>query len=174
MCCTTGLSHLPLRSLRRGRVDQAARGMLATSRATTRRAKMFWNRSGDERAWHTWQRLAPYADVPPPRAGLRGESTTMFGYVRSVYQHGRRGDKAMVDFGGAGVWDTWWEGMRPLSRTWVLVAVHVWLPPGTHSGKPVLWIDAWDEQHPGNLAKRADRHGRRLARDQRRQRSRSR
>jgi hypothetical protein len=135
---------------------------------------MFWRRRGDEQAWHTWQRLEPYANAPRPQAGQRGQSTTLLGYVQGVYQHGRRGDKAMVDFGSAGVWDTWWEGMRPLPRTWVLVAVHVWMPPGTHSGQAVLWIDDRHEQHPGNLVKRANRHTLRLVRDQQRQQRRSR
>ena len=97
----------------------------------------------------------------------------MLGLVQRVYQNGRRGDKAMVNFGAAGVWDTWWEGMRPPSGSWVLVSVHLWLPPGTHSGRPVLWVDALHEAHPGNLAIRADRHVQRLFRDLERHKRRS-
>jgi hypothetical protein len=128
---------------------------------------MFWRRRGDEKAWHVWQRLEPYANAPVPR-GER-ESAPLLGHVQRVYQHGRRGDKAVVNFGAAGIWDTWWEGMRPRARSWVLVAVHLWLPPGTHSGEPVLWIDQCYEEHSGNLNERANRYARRLLRDQQRE-----
>jgi hypothetical protein len=129
---------------------------------------MFWRRRGDERAWHIWQRLAPYANPPKPQVTPRGESTPMLGYLQGVYLRGRRGDKATVDLGTAGVWDSWWEGMRPPSRAWVLISVHLWMPPGTHSGEPVLWIDEWHEEHPGDLPNRAARHARRLARAEQR------
>jgi hypothetical protein len=127
---------------------------------------MFGRQQGDEQAWHAWQRLAPYMNCPPPPAGPRGQSAIMLGKVQQVYQNGRRGDKAMVNFGIAGVWDTWWEGMRPRSGNWVLVSVHLWIPPGTHSGQPVLWVDNLYEAHPGDLAMRAERHTQRLSRDQ--------
>lgn len=86
-----------------------------------------------------------------------------------MYQHGRRGDKAEVSFGAAGIWDTWWEGMRPRAGNWVLVEVHLWLPPGTHSGEPVLWVEQCYEEHSRNLNERANRHVRRLLRAQRRE-----
>ena len=52
-----------------------------------------------------------------------------------------------------------WQRLEPYAN------VHVWLPPGTHSGRPVVWIDDWFEDHPANLVQRADRHIRRLFRD---------
>jgi hypothetical protein len=126
---------------------------------------MFGRRQDDEQAWYAWQRLAPYSNSPPPPPGPRGQSVMMLGKVQQVYQNGRRGDKAMVNFGNAGVWDTWWEGMRPRSGDWVLVSVHLWTPPGTHSGQPVLWVDNLYEAHPGDLTMRAERHVQRLSRD---------
>ena len=35
-----------------------------------------------------------------------------------------------------------WQRLEPYAN------VHAWLPPGTHSGRPVAWIDDWFEDHP--------------------------
>jgi hypothetical protein len=83
-----------------------------------------------------------------------------------IYQHAHRGSKALVDFGPLGPQDTWWPSMRPPKGNWVVVRVHLWLPPGTHSGRHVLWVDQWESWAPGDVRQRAMRHERRMAKEQ--------
>jgi hypothetical protein len=121
-----------------------------------------WRR--DEYAWRVWQGLAPRL---PQRFPAEWESISMSGRVVRVYQRARRGTKATVDFGPVlGVQDTWWPFMRAPKGRWVVVTVHLWSPPGTHSGRHVLWVDHWESWAPGDTAQRARRHQRRLEKEQ--------
>lgn len=119
-----------------------------------------FGRRRDAKAHEEWSRLTPYTRAPAP-VGRR--SQTMLGRVEQVYQKARRGTKVIVWFDGAGQWDTWWEGRHPKAGSWVLIDCHLWTPPGTHSGAPVLWVDAWRGTWSNRLKQRADRHRQRLA-----------
>ncbi len=113
---------------------------------------MFGRRRRDERAWRTWGELTTQRRAP-------GQ---MVGQVSHVYQHAKRGSKAIVDFGpGLGRLDTWWPGSRPKLGQWVLVRAHRWTPPGTHSGTYVWWIDGVDGIWPADLRTRAERFAKR-------------
>lgn len=113
----------------------------------------------DEHAWGVWQNLAPL--VPSSFFAL-DSGRPIAGRVYRVYQQARRGTKAVVHFGDAvGPQDTWWEHMRPAANQWVVVRTHLWLPPGTHSGQQVVWIDAWESWAAGDVSWRAQRHERR-------------
>ncbi|WP_103382325.1 hypothetical protein [Pseudonocardia dioxanivorans] len=125
---------------------------------------MFGRRRKDAAAWEVVQSVvAPHYPVAAPRADW--ERRRMAGNVIQVYQRAPSGTKVLVDFGAhAGCWDTWWKGRRPANGCWVLVDCHLWVPPGTHSGQPVLWVDSWLGEWPGDLLLRARRHERRLGR----------
>jgi hypothetical protein len=121
-----------------------------------------WRR--DEYASRVWQGIDPLipARFPNPLEVMR-----MAGRVSRVYQRARRGSKVLVDFGPAlGTQDTWWERMRPPVNNWVVVHAHLWLPPGTHSERPVLWVDHWESWAPGDTRMRALRHQRKLEKEQ--------
>jgi len=88
------------------------------------------------------------------------------GYVIRIYQRAATGSKVLVDFGDTvGVQDTWWPKTCPEVGSWVLVYVHLWLPPGTHSDEPVLWVDSWESQLRKVALKRALRYQARLDRE---------
>lgn len=90
----------------------------------------------------------------------------MAGRVVRIYQHARRGSKALVDFGPVvGTQDTWWEFMRPPVGSWVIAHAHLWLPPGTHSEQQVLWVDHWESWASGDTPMRARRHRRRMEKE---------
>jgi hypothetical protein len=126
-----------------------------------------WRR--DEYAWRVWQEIEPaiptrlpepWSETDPP------EVMRMAGRVVRIYQHARRGSKALVDFGPAvGTQDTWWEDARPPVGHWVIVHAHLWLPPGTHSEGQVLWVDRWESWASGDVHLRAGRHQRRLEKE---------
>lgn len=98
------------------------------------------------------------------------EELRMAGRVLRIHQRARRGNKALVDFGSViGTQDTWWEHLRPPVGNWVIVHAHLWLPPGTHSGNQVLWIDRWESWAAGDTPKRARRHQRRMEKEAARQ-----
>ena len=127
-----------------------------------------WRRN--EHAWGVWQGLGP---LIPARLPHNGETMVMAGRVVRIYQRARRGSKATVWFGSSvGTQDTWWEHMQPPVDQWVVVHVHPWFPPGTHSGRMVLWVDHWEWWAPGDVQWRAQRHQRRLERENRTQESR--
>ena len=87
----------------------------------------------------------------------------MAGRVMRIYQHARRGSKALVYFCSVlGRQDTWWPYMRPPVNNWVVVQTHLWLPPGTHSEQQVFWVDKWESWAPGDIQMRASRHRRRM------------
>jgi hypothetical protein len=117
-----------------------------------------WRR--DEYAWRVWQGLEPLLPTAYPPAW---QSVSMAGRVVRIYQRAHRGSKAVVDFGPLGSQDTWWPSMRPPVGKWVVVSVRLWLPPGTHSGRHVLWVDHWESWAPGDVHRRAMRHERRVA-----------
>lgn len=124
---------------------------------------MFGRRRIDEAAWYALQHhMAGYLNQRTPE--LKWYQEPMLGRVDRVYQHARGGTKVIVDFGGGGRWDTWWPNSRPSPGHWVLVDCHLWYPPGTHSGRPVVWIDAWHQQWSDKAVRRAKRHERRLDR----------
>ena len=117
----------------------------------------------DERAWETWQNLAPL--VPSSFAAL-DSGQPVAGRVSRIYQQAQRGTKAVVHFGLAvGPQDTWWEQMRPVTNQWVVVRTHLWFPPGTHSGQHVVWINGWESRAAGDVYTRALRHERRLEKE---------
>ncbi|MGH2940453.1 MAG: hypothetical protein ACRDPE_20285 [Solirubrobacterales bacterium] len=117
----------------------------------------------DEHAWRVWQGLAP---LVPARANDLDSGRPIAGRVERVYQQARRGTKALVHFGAAvGVQDTWWEQVRPPVGRWVVVRTRLWLPPGTHSEMPVVWIEGWESWAPGDTYTRALRHEQRLQRE---------
>jgi hypothetical protein len=116
-----------------------------------------WKR--DEHAWRVWRELAP---LVPSFFPTVGEHKRMAGRVTKVYQRARRGTKAVVDFGPVlGLQDTWWPQMSPPVGQWVVVRARVWLPPGTHSERPVIWIEHWESRAEGDVKLRASRHQRR-------------
>lgn len=120
-----------------------------------------WRR--DEHAWGVWQGIEP---LIPGRFPGEWEVMRMAGRVVRIYQHARRGSKALVDFGSAlGTQDTWWEHTRPPVGNWVVVHTHLWLPPGTHSDEHVLWVDHWESWAPGDTQMRALRHQRKMERE---------
>lgn len=117
-----------------------------------------WRR--DEYAWRVWQEIEPLVPTHPL---FTNQTTPIAGRVVRIYQRARRGSKATVNFGPAvGIMDTWWEHMRPPVGKWVVVHVHPWYPPGTHSGGMVLWVDHWESWAAGDTQTRALRHQRRL------------
>ena len=119
-----------------------------------------WRR--DEYAWRAWQEIEPLIPARLPMLGRKAGDWEE--------QRARRGNKALVDFGSViGTQDTWWEHMRPPVGHWVIVHAHLWLPPGTHSGYQVLWIDRWESWAAGDTPKRARRHKRRVERGAARQ-----
>jgi len=130
-----------------------------------------WRR--DEQAWRAWQEIEPaiptrlpepWSEIDPP------EVMRMAGRVIRIYQHARRGSKTLVDFGPVvGTQDTWWEDARPPIGHWVLVHAHLWLPPGTHSERQVLWVDHWESWASGDVPTRARRHQRRMEKEAARQ-----
>lgn len=121
-----------------------------------------FGRNADARAWEAWQQVAQFANAAVPRGNW--DRATMLGRIHHVYQPSRRGTKVIVDFGqSAGRRDTWWPNSRPQAGSWVLVECHLWLPPGTHSGAPVLYIDKWFQSLPEKTIKRARRHESRLS-----------
>jgi hypothetical protein len=126
-----------------------------------------WRR--DEYAWRVWQELAP---LIPNRLPEGWERMSMAGEVVRVYQRARRGTKALVYFGSAvGTRDTWWPHAHPPRKSWVVITAHIWLPPGTHSGREVLWVDGWEVRASVDVQRRALRHERRLVMEmQRRER----
>lgn len=119
---------------------------------------MFGRKRKDYEAWQqVEQHLRPYLNLPPPR--LDWTEQTMAGLIERIYQRARRGTKVIVDFGEqAGPLDTWWPNRVPLPGRWVLVRGHLWTPPGTHSGEPVIYIDKWLNEWPGDIVRRARRH----------------
>lgn len=122
-------------------------------------------RRADEAAWQAWVEITA---LRPTRMPGEWERALVAGYVVRVYQRARRGTKALVNFGDVvGVQDTWWPQGRPEVGSWVAVHVHLWLPPGTHSEEPVLWVDGWESQLRAPAMKRALRHQARLDRKQR-------
>lgn len=117
-------------------------------------------RRRDEAAWRTWLQLGSYrlATLPPQLGSVRA-----VGRVTRIYQAARRGSKALVDFGDPiGLQDTWWEHTRPPVGAWVVVDVHLWLPPGTHSDEQVIWVDAWAATFTPAMHRQAMRHQRRM------------
>jgi hypothetical protein len=136
-------------------------GRSRASRNTGRVGLLARRRAHDAEAWARWGQLTSRW-----RTGGYPGSQPAFGRVVRVYQHARSGTKALMDFGAHGRRDTWWPlGLgRPRSGMWLALRGHMWVPPGTHSGKPVLWIDQVLGVYPPDLAKRAQRHERRLAR----------
>ena len=109
-----------------------------------------WLYRSDEQARDTWCWLTSPSG---PRA-----SGKMLGRVLRVYQRAQTGSKVIVAFEPpVNPQDTWWPGQCPKKGTWVLVAAHLWQPPGTHSGHPVWWIDQVAGVWPGNLERRAAR-----------------
>ncbi|HEU5105979.1 MAG TPA: hypothetical protein VFU11_09070 [Solirubrobacterales bacterium] len=130
-----------------------------------------WRR--DEHAWRAWQEVESaiptripesWSETDPP------EVMRMAGRVIRIYQHARRGSKALVDFGPAvGIQDTWWEDARPPVGHWVIVHAHLWLPPGTHSEGQVLWVDHWESWASGEVLVQARRHERRMEKEAARQ-----
>lgn len=129
-----------------------------------------WRR--DEHAWRVWQEVEPLIPARFPEPGELGrypEVLRMAGRVVRIYQHARRGSKAVVDFGSVvGIQDTWWEHKRPPVGNWVIVHTHLWLPPGTHSEQQVFWIDQWESWAAGDTPMRARRHQRRMEKEARR------
>lgn len=127
----------------------------------------------DEHAWRVWQEVEPLIPARFPEAGEPGrpsEVQRMAGRVVRIYQHARRGSKALVHFGPVlGLQDTWWEHKRPPVDSWVIVHAHLWLPPGTHSEQQVLWIDEWESWADGDIRMRALRHQRRMEKEAARQ-----
>lgn len=115
-------------------------------------------RKTDEEAWNTWSWLS--AKVTENRAPDRNwTSSELVGRVGHVYQRARKGTKAVVHFGSSmGAWDTWWPGKCPTPGEWVMIQTHLWWPPGTHSGRPVLWVDTWRANWPTKLDHQAGRH----------------
>jgi len=126
-----------------------------------------WRR--DEYAWRVWQEVEPLIPERFPEPGELGrypEVLRMAGRVVRIYQHARRGSKAVVDFGPVvGLQDTWWEHKRPPVGNWVIVQAHLWLPPGTHSEQQVFWIDQWESWAAGDTPMRAQRHQRRMEKE---------
>ena len=117
-----------------------------------------WRR--DEHAWRVWLGIEPLIPVSFPELG---EDKLMAGRITRVYQRARRGTKAVVDFGPVvGTQDTWWPLMRPPVGRWVVVRAHLWLPPGTHSERHVIWIEHWASWAEGDVRLRALRHQRRM------------
>jgi hypothetical protein len=128
-------------------------------------------RRADEAAWRAWVEITALRPVAMP--GMWGQELAA-GYVVRVYQRARRGTKALVDFGEViGVQDTWWPESCPEVGSWISAYVHLWLPPGTHSDEPVLWVDSWESRLPARTLKRALRHQARLDRERRRTASRA-
>jgi hypothetical protein len=120
-----------------------------------------WRR--DEHAWGVWQGIEP---LIPGRFPGEWEVMRMAGRVVRIYQHARRGSKALVDFGSAlGTQDTWWEHARPPVGNWIVIHAHLWLPPGTHSDEHVLWVDHWESWAPGDTQMRALRHQRKMEKE---------
>lgn len=123
----------------------------------------------DEHAWRVWQEVEPLIPARFPEAGEPGhpsEVLRMAGRVVRIYQRARRGNKALVHFGPVvGLQDTWWEHQRPPVDSWVIVHAHRWLPPGTHSGQQVFWIDEWESWAEGDIRMRALRHQRRMEKE---------
>jgi hypothetical protein len=130
-----------------------------------------WRR--DEHAWRVWQEVEPAIPTRLPEAEDRihpREVMRMAGRVIRIYQHARRGSKALIDFGLAvGTQDTWWEDARPPVGHWVIVHAHLWLPPGTHSEGQVLWVDHWESWASGDVPMRARRHQQRMEKEAARQ-----
>jgi len=126
-----------------------------------------WRR--DEQAWRVWQEVEPAIPTRFPEPGDEvhaAEVMRMAGRVIRIYQHARRGSKALVDFGPAvGTQDTWWENARPPVGHWVIIHAHLWLPPGTHSEEQVLWVDHWESWASGDVFGRARRHQRRMEKE---------
>lgn len=123
-----------------------------------------WRR--DEHAWGVWQNIEPLVDASLPG---EWERKWLAGRVVRVHQRARRGTKALVYFGSTlGTQDTGWPFMRPPKKKWVVVEAHLWLPPGTHSGRQVLWIDRWESWAPADTQIRALRHQRKMEKDQNR------
>jgi len=121
---------------------------------------MFGRRRKDEAAWRALQAsLCPYLDRAAPEDNW--QRGTMAGQVEWIHQHARRGTKVIVNFGRAGRWDTWWLNECPRPGMWVLVDCHLWIPPGTHSGRSILYIDAWRGHWTEEIIGRAARHERR-------------
>lgn len=117
------------------------------------------------RAYGRWQHALIWQD-PPHLPNPWPPNQPMLGVVGRSYQRARRGTKVWVHFGSYhGQRDTWWEGRRPPARgTYVVVVAHVWNPPGTHSGREVIWIDQVIDVLSPWLVWRGRRHARRLAR----------
>jgi hypothetical protein len=46
-----------------------------------------------------------------------------------------------------------------------VVTAHIWLPPGTHSGREALWIDGWEVRARDDVQRKVLRHERRLAKE---------
>ncbi|MHB1773384.1 MAG: hypothetical protein ACYCST_16920 [Acidimicrobiales bacterium] len=119
------------------------------------------SRRRDEGSWRTWRSMSA---LPPPP--LRPWSNSLvFGQVVWVTQRARRGTKVNVHFVQIGMQDTWWPWQCPRKGTWVLVRAHLWVPPGTHSGRDVWWIDSTEGAWPRSLARQARRHERRITRE---------
>jgi hypothetical protein len=117
-----------------------------------------WKR--DEYGWRVWLGIEPLIAAAFPEVG---EHKRMAGRVTRVYQQARSGTKAVVDFGPViGPQDTWWPQTRPPVGRWVVVQTHLWLPPGTHSGQHVIWIEHWESWADGDIQLRAARHQRRM------------
>lgn len=126
-------------------------------------------RRADEHAWRVWQEVEPLIPATFPQAerpGTFSEPVRMAGRVVRIYQHARRGSKALVHFGPVlGLQDTWWEHRRPPVDSWVIVQARLWLPPGTHSEQQVFWIDEWESWADGDIRTRALRHQRRMEKE---------
>jgi hypothetical protein len=120
------------------------------------------SRRRDEHAAWVWQGIGPLVPADLPEIG---EHKLMAGQVLRTYQRANRGTKAVVHFGAEiGEQDTWWEWMNPPVGRWVIVRASLWLPPGTHSGEHVIWINSWESWAPADTYKRALRHQLRMER----------
>ena len=124
----------------------------------------------DAEAYEVWQRVVAWTDPPALPAGWPHATTTgpMAGRVTQCQTYAR-GSKAFVHFGRhLDTQDTWWPRTVgvPAPGSYVVVSAHLWAPPGTHSGRDVLWIDEWHWAVPARTVRRADRYARRLSRRQ--------
>lgn len=123
-------------------------------------------RRTDEAAWRAWIEIVSMRPTSMPG---EWDQALVAGYVVRVYQRARRGTKALVNFGEiVGIQDTWWPDCCPEVGSWISAYMHLWLPPGTHSDEPVLWVDSWEARLPASSLKRGLRHQARLEKAQRR------
>jgi hypothetical protein len=103
---------------------------------------------------------AAWREVEAFRLDLDG---WMAGQVVKVYQRARTGMKAVVDFRGYGQLDTWWPARWYPPGTLVRVQAHKWMPPGTHSGQPVWWVDEIATLIPPRRVAEAELFARKMA-----------